>query len=692
MIRLLSWFARAILVIGSALLLAGLAADPRWVTRGVGILLVLFATAGFRMSQIPLTKYSALNVMGVVSLGGALLIGAPATGLGLYAGIVLTDWLLLRKSLISGAVNASREIVALFGAYGYFAWLAQGTPAAAGVMGAEAIPPIALFIVAHFVFGKGLQYCTLLMRDKLHADEKSIILRYEVIAFAASAGAVLVSLATIATVGWAGWYVVAFVLAFSGLLLKRILEESIAAEELNKIHAMEQVVSSDANLDATLVQIERLANRLVDWRTFRILRLREDGLRVLFETGHGLFAQPREPATDGARLRELALATGDAQVVEDGARDPRLERVRPEARSVVVMPLRFGDRVVGLIELEHHKRGTYGEKELTLVRRFAGQLATTIHIQDLRQPLLQAVDRVSLQLDTLNESARTLRGGAEMVARTIADITRGIADQSEQTGRSLDLADSLYQATSGIARDGQETASASARATALATEHRETIATAIERLVHAKRFVGESSGQIEALAHSMRRITDFIAVIKELADQTNLLALNAAIEAARAGEQGQGFAVVASEVRKLAEQSATASADAADIVLGFEVQMRQVALQVDRGQSMVSDVGTLSESALAALDSIVTATEISATQAERIAETSRMQELEFGRLRERVERIADISRRNRDGAQDVTASAVDQARALRELEGAAQELRNLAADLGELTRRLARAH
>ena len=69
-----------------------------------------------------------------------------------------------------------------------------------------------------------------------------------------------------------------------------------------------------------------------------------------------------------------------------------------------------------------------------------------------------------------------------------------------------------------------------------------------------------------------------------------------------------------------------------------------------------------------------------------------MQELEFGRLRERVERIADISRRNRDGAQDVTASAADQARALRELEGAAQELRNLAADLGELTRRLARAH
>ncbi len=46
--------------------------------------------------------------------------------------------------------------------------------------------------------------------------------------------------------------VVAFVLVFAGLLLKRILEEAVAAEELNKIHAMEQVVSSDANLAESL--------------------------------------------------------------------------------------------------------------------------------------------------------------------------------------------------------------------------------------------------------------------------------------------------------------------------------------------------------------------------------------------------------------------------------------------------------
>jgi len=690
--RFLALYARLVAVAGTVLLLVALALDPRWTERPVGLGAVIVLSVMLRAFQIPLTKYSALNLLGMVAAGGAIITGAPATALGLYVGVFGADWLLLRKAPGASAINGSREVLALLAAYGFYAWIGSAG-AAAGVganITADAMPAVALLLATHFLFSRGLLYCTLLIRDKLHADERAMILRYEVIAFGASTVAVLVSLLTISSLGWNAWLVVAFVLLFAGLLLKRILEEAVAAEELNKIHAMEQVVSSDANLAESLGQIERLANRLVEWNGFRIWRLNGGTLRMIYQSGEGLLSEPRENGASGGRLRDIALTTGEPLVITDATRDARAEGTGTSALSLVVAPLRFGDRSLGLVELDHHKRGTYGPKEIALVSRFANQLATALHIQDLRQPLLAALARVEAQLDTLNDSARALRAGAEVVARNTADITRGIGEESEQADRSLDAARSLHEKMAVIARDGRDAAGASERATRIAAEHRETIGTAIERLVHAKRFTGESAMQIDGLSKSTQRITDFIAVIKELADQTNLLALNAAIEAARAGVQGQGFAVVANEVRKLAEQSARASEDAGEIVMGFEQQMRQAAVQVGRGQTMMSDVETLSESARTALDEIVEATASSLSWGQRIADTSRAQESEVGRLSDRVARIAEISRRNRAGAENVTQSAADQARALRELEGAAHELREVAADLSDLTRRIAR--
>jgi methyl-accepting chemotaxis protein len=63
----------------------------------------------------------------------------------------------------------------------------------------------------------------------------------------------------------------------------------------------------------------------------------------------------------------------------------------------------------------------------------------------------------------------------------------------------------------------------------------------------------------EKSMESIRKISDRINIVNDIAFQTNLLALNAAVEAARAGEHGKGFAVVAAEVRKLAERSKVAA-------------------------------------------------------------------------------------------------------------------------------------
>jgi methyl-accepting chemotaxis protein len=274
----------------------------------------------------------------------------------------------------------------------------------------------------------------------------------------------------------------------------------------------------------------------------------------------------------------------------------------------------------------------------------------------------------------------------------VAEISRAIVEEAEQLTRSLEVTRGLHETTTGVVRDGNAAAEASRQASDIAAEHRGTIATAIDRLVSAKGFVSESSVQIDRLARTSADVTQFIAVIKEVAEQTDLLALNAAIEAARAGSDGLGFAVVADEVRKLAERSATASAQAADIILGFEDHTRRIAEQMERGRAIVGDAETLSAAALKALDVILEATAQSAVRAQRIAQVSRDQEQECARLQERVARIAGISDRNRSGAEAVTAAAQEQAAALAGLESATRELRGVTTYLGDLTRRITTAH
>ncbi len=109
---------------------------------------------------------------------------------------------------------------------------------------------------------------------------------------------------------------------------------------------------------------------------------------------------------------------------------------------------------------------------------------------------------------------------------------------------------------------------------------------------------GDISGRLSAINEKASNINAIVIAITKVADQTNLLSVNAAIEAEKAGESGKGFLVVAREIRRLADQTASATLDIERMVeqmqtavSGGVMEMDRFADQVRRGVGQVNTIG-----------------------------------------------------------------------------------------------------
>lgn len=190
----------------------------------------------------------------------------------------------------------------------------------------------------------------------------------------------------------------------------------------------------------------------------------------------------------------------------------------------------------------------------------------TLKIGDLLKEVSKTTEQMASASQQLNSSSMESANAATSVAQSVADAAAVVVQQQTAVTNGTDSVASISQSVKSVSQETEEISQEADQAAKKAEAGNLVVEKSVNQIHSVEEKVRTTARLVDELGARSQEIGAIVDTISDLAGQTNLLALNAAIEAARAGEQGRGFAVVAEEVRKLAEQSATAAQQIADLI------------------------------------------------------------------------------------------------------------------------------
>jgi phosphoserine phosphatase RsbU/P len=177
------------------------------------------------------------------------------------------------------------------------------------------------------------------------------------------------------------------------------------ARTLVLLNEIARELTSILNVDELLKRIAELLSRLIDYQMFSILLVDSVGekLQHRFSLRFQENIQLKHDIPLGKGLVGYAAQHREAVLVPDVNKDLRYIRLNAETRSELAVPLIYKDNVIGVLDLEHTRRGFFTEDHKRTVTTLAAQVAIAIENARLYEQIARQEKRLERDLALARE-------------------------------------------------------------------------------------------------------------------------------------------------------------------------------------------------------------------------------------------------------------------------------------------------
>src|ERR1700731_4502821 len=172
------------------------------------------------------------------------------------------------------------------------------------------------------------------------------------------------------------------------------------ARTLVLLNEIARELTSILNVDELLKRIAELLSRLIDYQMFSILLLDAAGekLQHRFSQRFQENIQLKHDIPLGKGVIGYAAKNKQAGLVPDVSKDPRYIQGNPETHSELAVPLVYKDKVIGVLDLEHTRRGFFTDDHKRTVTTLAAQVAIAIENAQLYEQIALQEKRLERDL------------------------------------------------------------------------------------------------------------------------------------------------------------------------------------------------------------------------------------------------------------------------------------------------------